>query len=258
MSCEPQSGPARFSRSISARIAANWRLLARARRTRRSCAAVVKADAYGLGVAPGGARARRGRLPAVLRRDDRRGNRAARASLPERVEIAVLNGPLPGCAADFVEHRLIPVLNDPGQIADWRAGQPRGDGGAAGDAASRYRHGPARADACASSTGFADRAARARRSPGARVISHLACADEPEHPLNADPTGRASPPRDGACPACRPASPPPPASFSAREFHFDLVRPGAALYGVNPQPGRPNPMRQVVRLEGQNPAGPRS
>jgi alanine racemase len=33
------------------------------------------------------------------------------------------------------------------------------------------------------------------------------------------------------------------------QYHFDLVRPGAALYGVNPQPGQPNPMRQVVQLK---------
>src|SRR5207249_4110525 len=38
--------------------------------------------------------------------------------------------------------------------------------------------------------------------------------------------------------------------FLGREFHLDFVRPGAALYGVSPQPGRPNPMRQVVRLKG--------
>ena len=36
--------------------------------------------------------------------------------------------------------------------------------------------------------------------------------------------------------------------FLGPSYHLDLVRPGAALYGVNPQPGCPNPMRQVVRL----------
>ncbi len=32
-------------------------------------------------------------------------------------------------------------------------------------------------------------------------------------------------------------------------YHFDFVRPGAALYGVNPVPGRANPMLSVVRLK---------
>jgi alanine racemase len=39
--------------------------------------------------------------------------------------------------------------------------------------------------------------------------------------------------------------------FLGPPYHFDLVRPGAALYGVNPQPGLPNPLRQVVRLSGK-------
>ena len=39
--------------------------------------------------------------------------------------------------------------------------------------------------------------------------------------------------------------------FLDRRFHFDFVRPGAALYGINPQPGTPNPLRQVVRLKGR-------
>ena len=33
--------------------------------------------------------------------------------------------------------------------------------------------------------------------------------------------------------------------------HFDLVRPGAALYGINPTPGRANPMRNVLTLSGR-------
>ncbi len=39
--------------------------------------------------------------------------------------------------------------------------------------------------------------------------------------------------------------------FLGAAHHFDLVRPGAALYGINPLPGRPNPLRRVVRLAGK-------
>ena len=60
--------------------------------------------------------------------------------------------------------------------------------------------------------------------------------------------GTASPLSPRVFRAYRQASRPPPASFSERAHHFDLVRPGAALYGVNPLPGRPNPLRPVVRL----------
>jgi alanine racemase len=82
------------------------------------------------------------------------------------------------------------------------------------------------------------------------VISHLACSDVPQHPLNAAQLARFA--------AARKRLPYTPASLAAssgvflgREFHFDFVRTGAALYGVNPQPGHPNPMRQVVRLKGR-------
>jgi alanine racemase len=82
------------------------------------------------------------------------------------------------------------------------------------------------------------------------VISHLACADEPNHLLNEIQLARFA--------AARKRLPHMAASLAASsgiflggEFHFDFVRPGAALYGVNPQPGRPNPMRQIVRLKGR-------
>jgi alanine racemase len=82
------------------------------------------------------------------------------------------------------------------------------------------------------------------------VISHLACSDEPQHQANVTQLARFA--------AVRERLPHIPASLAAssgvflgREFHFDLVRPGAALYGVNPQPGRPNPMCRVVRLKGR-------
>ena len=79
------------------------------------------------------------------------------------------------------------------------------------------------------------------------MISHLACAEEPEHPLNRRQQDRfaAVAARFPGVPASLAASS---GIFLGRRYHFDLVRPGAALYGVNPLPGRPNPLRPVVRL----------
>jgi alanine racemase len=81
-------------------------------------------------------------------------------------------------------------------------------------------------------------------------MSHRACADEPDHPANAAQRARFE--------AARALLPDAPASFANSSglflgpaFLFDLARPGAALYGVNPTPGRPNPMRSVVRLQGR-------
>src|SRR5439155_24258599 len=99
-------------------IVANWRLLAE-RAAPALCAAVVKANGYGLGAGPvARALAAAGcRLFFVATLDEAI---ALRAAIGDTGEIAVLNGPLPGTAADFAAHDLIPVLNHPGQIEEWR------------------------------------------------------------------------------------------------------------------------------------------
>ena len=80
------------------------------------------------------------------------------------------------------------------------------------------------------------------------VISHLACADEAGTPANEE--------QRMAFASLRALLPPAPASLSNSSgiflgdaYHYDMVRPGAALYGVNPTPGRANPMMQAVRLQ---------
>src|SRR5262245_11036089 len=92
-------------------IAANWLLLAR-RVEPAGCAAVVKADAYGLGASQvSAALATAGcRLFFTATLDEAI---ALRRVLADPIEIAVLNGAPPGCAGEFVQHRLVPVLNEP-------------------------------------------------------------------------------------------------------------------------------------------------
>jgi alanine racemase len=84
-------------------------------------------------------------------------------------------------------------------------------------------------------------------------MSHLACADEPSHRRNEEQRAAFAAAFDRLR---RPGVPPPRASlagssgiFLGTAFHFDLTRPGAALYGVNPFTDRSNPMRQVVSLK---------
>jgi alanine racemase len=79
------------------------------------------------------------------------------------------------------------------------------------------------------------------------VMSHLACADEPGHAMNALQRERFA----AAARAPRRHSGQPGeflGGVPGAGFHHDLVRPGAALYGINPQPGAPNPLRQAVAL----------
>jgi alanine racemase len=82
------------------------------------------------------------------------------------------------------------------------------------------------------------------------VISHLACADDPDHPLNVEQRETFE-----RLTAALPALPRGLANssgiFLGPEYHYDLVRPGVALYGGNPTPGKPNPMAEVIRLQGR-------
>jgi alanine racemase len=224
-------------------VVANWRFLAQ-RVAPAGCAAVVKADGYGLGapVVAGALAAAGCRRFFVATLDE---GLILRRALPGLCEVAVLNGPVPGSAGEFAEARLVPVLNDPGQIAEWRR------------LAARRGRLPAMLHL---DTGMARLGLTAREFErltgefgrcGAicwrALLSHLACADQPDHPLNRDQRARfvLSRPRLGGLAASLAASS---GIFLGPDYHFDFVRPGAALYGVNPQPGRPNPMRQIVRL----------
>ncbi len=81
-------------------------------------------------------------------------------------------------------------------------------------------------------------------------MSHLACADEPDHPLNrrqVDTFRKILARLPGAKASFANSS----GIFLGPDFHFDLARPGIAVYGGNPVPGTPNPMAQVVRLQGK-------
>lgn len=80
------------------------------------------------------------------------------------------------------------------------------------------------------------------------MITHPACADEEQHPLNVTQYSIFK-----SCvarfPHVKVSYANSSAIFSSEKYHFDLVRPGAALYGVNPNPKAENPMRPVITLQ---------
>jgi alanine racemase len=222
-------------------IAANWRRLKRELAPGARMAAVVKADAYGLGVAqvaPLLARAGCDRF-FVATLDE---GLALRKLLP-KAPIAILDGLLPGTDGDFARARLMPVLNDWGQVVRWHKAHPRRPAVLHIDT-GMARLGLSRADL----DRLAGDPAILASLNLAAIMSHLACADEPDHPKNPEQLARfrAALARLPKAPASLAASS---AIFLGRAYHFDIVRAGAALYGVNPLPGKPNPMRATVALK---------
>jgi alanine racemase len=228
-------------------IAANWRRLrdgARAHGRPIDCAGVLKADAYGTGAAQVGPRlaAEGCRHFFVAHIDEAIALRGVVAEHP----IYVLNGLLPNTEADFAEYGLTPVLNHLGQLNAWRAAAQRYDRPL--DAVihvdtgmHRLGFSPEEAQILASERG------RLRGLRLALLMSHLVVSEEPDNPINGEQLLRF---RDFLK-----AMPGAPASFAnssgvflGPDYHFDLLRPGAALYGINPTPGQPNPMLSVVTL----------
>lgn len=185
---------------------------------------VVKADSYGLGAA------------ACARRLAAEGADAffvARAAEGLALRAALGAGPaiyvLDGCHGDSVhalrEAALRPILNQPAQLSAWTSA----GGGACG----------LQIDTGMNRLGFRPEDAPVPFEGLALVMSHLACADEPDQPMNrvqrdafAAASGRypgvvRSFANSGGC-------------FLGPDYAFDAVRPGICLYGGGPE-GRPDP-----------------
>jgi alanine racemase len=220
-------------------VVANYRLL-QGRLGGAHCSGVVKADAYGLGaaeVAPALVRAGC-RLLFVAQLDEAV---RLRAHVPE-ARIAVLEGLLPRSAEAYREHRVLPVLNELGQIDAWRS-----SGG--GPAMLHVDTGMNRLGLAA---GDVDRLAQDRALLGGvelvAIMSHLVSAEIVDDPLNPKQLARF---RDALSrlPKTQASLANSSGIFLGAEYHFDFARPGAALYGIAPQMGRSNPMRTAVTLE---------
>ncbi|HXP77424.1 MAG TPA: alanine racemase [Stellaceae bacterium] len=228
-------------------IEKNWRFLQGKVGKTVQCAAVVKADGYGLGAAPVAKMLASAGCKTFFVATLEEGL-ALRETL-KTAEIAVLNGLLPRTEADVLRARLIPVLNDLGQLDVWRkltlplkqrpAAILHLDTGLS-------RLGLSRAETQVL-LGEPDRLAGVSLRA---ILSHLVVAEDPKHGKNAE--------QRRLFLAARRKLPPAPASLAASsgiflgpDFHFDMVRAGAALYGINPLTDQLNPMSQVIHLKGR-------
>ena len=202
------------------------------------CAAVVKADAYGLGVAP------------VARRLLREGctrffvataaEAAELRALAPDVEIYVLEGARAGELDTLAAAGATPLLCSLEQVERW-AGRGR--------ALLQIDTGMARLGL--SSREVEELARRPELLAGIEVelvVTHLACADEPDHPLNRRQLEAFERLRR-RLPPVRVSIGNSAGTLTGGAQRGDVVRPGIGLYGGNPFTERPNPFEPVVTLE---------
>lgn len=224
-----------------AALYANYRDLA-ARVAPAACAAVVKADAYGIGLeAAGRALVAAGcdTFFVALVDEARRLRRVA----PKAV-IYVLNGLNPGTAAAYAAINARPVLGSRQEIEEWdqHARKSRVAPAAIHIDTGMARHGLTLAEANTLADGMTPLSFKP-----SLIMSHLACADDPQNPM----TGRQTA-AFGTIAARFPGIPASLANSAGLlafpDTHFDLVRPGIALYGGAIFLSGENPMRPVVRI----------
>ncbi|CUX61111.1 MULTISPECIES: alanine racemase [Agrobacterium] len=209
-------------------------------------AAVVKADAYGLGadivsqtLFEAGCR-----NFFVAHIDEAL---ALRLRLSAEAQIFVLNGLQPGNETSCATMAITPVLNSLEQIAQWSSHAKKL--GKTLTAAVQIDTGMCRLGLSPEELEILS--AQPQLLNGieiAFVMSHLACADEPDHASNAAQLAvmRKSATAFPETPVCFSNSG---GIFLGSDYHNALLRPGIALYGGAPSAAGPNPMKPVVRLD---------
>jgi alanine racemase len=226
-----------------AAIVANWRLLCSLHPS-GPVAAVVKADGYGLGAreVSSALHAAGCRHFFVALLDEAL---AIREHVPDAM-LAVLGGLLPGSESDYQAHDIVPILGSLAEIVAWTD---------AARTAGRQLPAILHIDTGMSRLGLDARELALLQQDHARlaafdlryILTHLVASEITGDPLNQHQRERF----DAAC-AGLPTAPRSLANssgiFLGTDWGSDLARAGAALYGINPTPDRPNPMRLPVRL----------
>jgi len=227
-------------------VARNYLYFRKQLKTGADCAAVVKADAYGLGAA---------QVARALFDQECRHFFVAhfsealvvREAVPEKDAIIyVLNGPFGADPQAFAAAGLVPVLNSPEDIGHWA-----GFAKASGKKQGAIIH----IDTGMNRLGLTAKEAAALQKDSLAgidvryVMSHLACADEPDHLKNREQLESFKKLSSGLGLPVRLSFANSAGILLGPDYHFDLVRPGCGLYGIHPQSTGPNPMAGTVTLK---------
>src|SRR5438309_8317382 len=224
-------------------IVANWRKLEKTA-VPAECAGVVKANAYGCGIEPvARALAAAGcKTFFVATLDEAAAVRAAVSA----ATIYTLDGFFQNCGDAFAKIDCKPVIGDLNELAEWDVFCRRS--GWAGGAAIHIDTGMNRLGLTINEAQGIVPRINAGDHGITLVMSHLACAEALNHPLNAKQVAsfREIASLFSGVPASLANSS---GIYLGAQFQFDMVRPGAALYGINPTPEADNPMQPVVGLK---------
>ncbi len=214
-------------------LAANWRALDAASGPDVETAAVVKADGYGLGIAPVATTLRDAGARTFFLAVAEEGA-AARAALGPDAAIMVFSGHMPGDAPLLREHALIPMLNSIEQMTRHFEALPGHPFGVQLDSGMNRLGLEPVEWAAARDLVMAQRPVH--------VMSHLACADDPADAANARQRDAFRSLTEGlGVPLSLGATG---GVLLGRDYHFDVTRPGIGLYGGLPFAEA----RAVVRL----------
>jgi alanine racemase len=222
-------------------LAANYERLAK--RTEAECAAVVRADAYGCGIGPiAGALSKSGcntffvsNLPEA---------KAVRAVAPQAT-IYVLNGFYSGTGPAFADINARPVINSAIELAEWDVfvGAQAWEGGCAlnvdtGESGLGL--------SLEEGTAFAPRVQMLNHGVALLLsrLNHAAAPDDPRNERQLEVFREVRRLYRGIPASLADSS----GIFLGSKAHFDLVRAGSALFGINPTPGAANPMLPVIEL----------
>lgn len=219
----------------------NWRLLSH-RCGAAECAAVVKADAYGIGLEPAVQALSQAGCTTFFVAHASEARRARLALQSRPAGIYVLNGLLANAdvAQSLIASDATPVIGSLEEWSAWRtfaAGRP---------CALHIDTGMNRLGASADEARVI--AADGHASAVELVMSHFVASEDCDNALNARQIAAFDDMRT-LFPKARASIANSSGVMLAAKPHYDLVRPGYALYGGNPTPGAPNPMKPVVKLE---------
>ena len=221
-------------------VARNWLYLKKKLKNGTDCAAVVKADGYGLGAleVSRALYAQGCRHFFVAHVDEAVAVRA----VVQDAAIYVLNGPWGMSAADFIRQGFIPVLNSLEDIVYWK-----------GQAAPCVLH----LDTGMNRLGLSEKDVQSLSRHDLEemniryVMSHLACADEQQHAKNPEQLEKFKRLSEALQRPFRLSLANSGGIFLGEAYHFDLVRPGCALYGINPAGASQNSMQNTITLKGR-------